>query len=81
MMAALKLAGMRDAFDEVLADGLKRQHPMQRILGRATEGRNDLPASFGVILQVPDEWCQAVGVPVELVDFDFTADSSVDRPA
>ena len=24
MMAALKLAGMRDAFDEVLADGLKR---------------------------------------------------------
>ena len=33
MMAALKLAGMRDAFDEVLADGLKRQHPMQRIIG------------------------------------------------
>ncbi len=33
MMAALKLAGMRAAFDELIADGLKRQHPVQRIIG------------------------------------------------
>lgn len=33
MMGELKLAGMRAAFDEVLADGLKRQHPVQRIVG------------------------------------------------
>lgn len=33
MMGELKLAGMRAAFDEVLADGLKRQHPVRRIVG------------------------------------------------
>ena len=33
MMATLKLAGMRAAFDELLADGLKRRHPVQRIIG------------------------------------------------
>ena len=34
MMAALKLAGMRAAFDELLADGLKRRHPVQKIIGQ-----------------------------------------------
>ncbi len=33
MMGELKLAGMRAAFDEVIAHGLKRQHPVQRIIG------------------------------------------------
>ena len=33
LMATLKLAGMRAAFDERIADGLKRQHPVQRIIG------------------------------------------------
>jgi DNA replication protein DnaC len=33
MMTELKLKGMRAAFDEVVADGLKRQHPVQRIVG------------------------------------------------
>ena len=33
MMAALKLAGMRAAFDELMADGLRRRHPVQRIIG------------------------------------------------
>ncbi len=33
MMGALKLTGMRAAFDEVLSDGVKRQHPVQRIVG------------------------------------------------
>ncbi|QQP93327.1 IS21-like element helper ATPase IstB (plasmid) [Skermanella sp. TT6] len=33
MMTELKLKGMRAAFDEVIADGLKRQHPVQRIVG------------------------------------------------
>ena len=37
MMAALKLAGMRAAFDEILANGLKRQHPVQRIIGALLE--------------------------------------------
>ena len=33
MMAQLKLAGMRTAYDEILADGLKRRHPVQEIIG------------------------------------------------
>ena len=33
MMTALKLAGMRTADDDILADGLKRRHPVQQIIG------------------------------------------------
>jgi DNA replication protein DnaC len=33
MMAALKLAGMRAAYDEVLSTGVKRQHPADQIIG------------------------------------------------
>jgi len=33
IMDELKLAGMRAAFDEVVANGLKRQHPVPRIVG------------------------------------------------
>jgi DNA replication protein DnaC len=33
LMAELKLGGMRHAYDEVIADAIKRQHPVQRIVG------------------------------------------------
>ena len=33
LMVELKLAGMRHAYDEVIADGIKRQHPVQQIVG------------------------------------------------
>ena len=33
MMGALKLAGMRHAYDEVIADAVKRQHSSQRVVG------------------------------------------------
>ena len=33
MMRELKLAGMRASFDEILANGLKRQHSIQQIIG------------------------------------------------
>src|ERR1700756_115567 len=33
MMRELKLAGMRGAFDEILANGLKRQHSIPQIIG------------------------------------------------
>ena len=33
MMRELKLAGMRAAFDEILANGLKRQHSVPQIIG------------------------------------------------
>jgi hypothetical protein len=33
LMAKLKLFGMRAAYDEIMADGLKRRHEPARILG------------------------------------------------
>jgi DNA replication protein DnaC len=33
LMAELKLGGMRHAYDEVIADAIKRQQPVQRIVG------------------------------------------------
>jgi hypothetical protein len=33
MMRELKLAGMRAAFDEILANGLKRQHSIPQVIG------------------------------------------------
>ena len=36
IMDELKLAGMRAAFDDVVANGLKRQHPVPQIVGRSS---------------------------------------------
>lgn len=33
LMVELKLSGMRDAYDEVIADALRRQHPAQHVVG------------------------------------------------
>lgn len=33
LMGDLKLAGMRQAYDEVIADAIKRQYPVQRVVG------------------------------------------------
>jgi hypothetical protein len=33
LMAELKLYGMKDAFDEIMATAVKRQHEPQRIVG------------------------------------------------
>src|SRR3546814_17686196 len=33
MMKALKLVGMRQAYDEVIADAVKRQHAAPRVVG------------------------------------------------
>ena len=33
MLDELKLAGIKSAFDEVMRNGLKRQHPVQQIVG------------------------------------------------
>ena len=90
MMAALKLAGMRDAFDEVLADGLKRQHPMQRIIGELSSAeiadkhhrRETLKA------EIADKQARSIKYQMsgaklplakELADFDFT-DTPVNEP-
>ena len=33
MMGELKLAGMRGAYDEIIAEAVKRRHPVQRVIG------------------------------------------------
>ncbi|MCJ2186655.1 hypothetical protein [Novosphingobium beihaiensis] len=33
LMAELKFAGMHHAYDEIIADALKRQHPVQNVVG------------------------------------------------
>ena len=33
MMRTLRLAGMRAAYDEVVAQAIKREHPIQRVIG------------------------------------------------
>ena len=49
MMTALKLAGMRAAYDDILADGLKRRHPVQQIIGTLLQveiAERDAPSLF-----------------------------------
>ena len=68
MMAALKLAGMRDAFDEVLADGLKRQHPMQRIIGELLKAEIADKQARSIKYQMSGA---KLPLAKELADFDF----------
>ena len=76
MMAALKLAGMRDAFDEVLADGLKRQHPMQRIIGELLKAEIADKQARSIKYQMSGA---KLPLAKELADFDFT-DTPVNEP-
>ncbi len=76
MMAALKLAGMRDAFDEVLADGLKRQHPMQRIIGELLKAEIADKQARSIKYQMSGA---KLPLAKELADFDFT-ETPVNEP-
>ena len=76
MMAALKLAVMRDAFDEVLADGLKRQHPMQRIIGELLKAEIADKQARSIKYQMSGA---KLPLAKELADFDFT-DTPVNEP-
>ena len=57
MMTALKLAGMRAAYDDILADGLKRRHPVRADHWYAAADRGRRQA--GALHQVPDDVRQA----------------------
>ena len=59
MMTKLKLAGMRTAYDDILADGLKRRHPVQTDHRRAAEGRDR--RQDGAFHQIPDGLREAAG--------------------
>ena len=76
MMAALKLAGMRAAFDELLADGLKRQHPVQRIIGELLKAEIVDKQARSIKYQMS---VAKLPLAKELADFDFT-DTPVNEP-
>lgn len=70
MLGTLKLAGMRHAFDEVLASGLKRQHPVHQIVGELLRAEIAEKQARSIRYQVA-----AARLPLakELADFDFAA--------
>ncbi len=76
MMAALKLAGMRAAFDALLADGLKRQHPVQRIIGELLKAEIADKRARSIKYQM-----SVARLPLvkQLADFAFT-DTPVNEP-
>ncbi len=68
MMAELKMLGMRLAFDEVLTNGVKRQHPAQQIIGDLLAAEIAEKHARSIRYQVG-----AAKLPLakELADFDF----------
>ena len=61
LMSELKLTGMRAAFDDILATGVKRQHPVQQIVAdfertvledALRQCRGDIP-TLQAMLQTP----------------------------
>ncbi len=76
MMAALKLAGMRAAFDELIADGLKRQHPVQRIIGELLMAEIADKRARSIKYQMS---VARLPLAKELADFEFT-DTPVNEP-
>jgi DNA replication protein DnaC len=69
MMAELKLAGMRAAFDELLADGIKRQHSALRIVGELLKAEIAEKQARSIKYQMT---IAKLPLAKELADFDFT---------
>ena len=70
MMAELSLSGMRAAYDEVMRDGLKRQRPVQQILGDLLAAEVAEKKARSIRYQLG-----AAKLPLArtLAEFDFTA--------
>ena len=76
MMTALKLAGMRAAYDDILADGLKRRHPVQQIIGTLLQVEIADKTARSIKYQMASA---KLPTAKELADFDFAA-SPVNEP-
>ena len=70
MMTALKLAGMRAAYDDILADGLKRRHPVQQIIGTLLQTEVADKQARSIKYQMTSA---KLPTAKELADFDFAA--------
>jgi DNA replication protein DnaC len=69
MMRALKLVGMRVAFDEVIATGLKRQHSVIQIVGELLKAEIAEKQARSIKYQIA---IARLPLAKELADFDFT---------
>ena len=76
MMTTLKLAGMRTAYDDILADGLKRRHPVQQIIGALLKAEIADKTARSIKYQMASARLPAAK---ELAEFDFAA-SPVNEP-
>ena len=76
MMTKLKLAGMRTAYDDILADGLKRRHPVQQIIGALLKAEIADKTARSIKYQMASAKLPAAK---ELAEFDFAA-SPVNEP-
>ncbi len=72
LMRELKLIGMRAAYDEVLSNALKRQHPAQQIIGSLLQAEIAEKQARSIRYQVA-----AAKLPLikEVADFDFSGTS------
>ena len=70
MIDELKLTGMRAAFDEVLSHGVKRQHPVQQIIGDLLAAEIAEKQARSIRYQMA---IAKLPLAKELADFDFTA--------
>ena len=69
MMATLKLAGMRAAFDEVISNGIKREQPIQQIVGDLLKAEIAEKQSRSIKYQIT---IARLPLAKEITDFDFT---------
>ena len=70
MMGTLKLAGMRHAYDEVVADAVKRQHSAQRVVGDLLTAEIDEKQARSIRYQMT---IAKLPLAKEIAAFDFTA--------
>lgn len=69
IMGELKLTGMRAAFDEVIADGLKRQYPVPRIIGELLKAEIAEKQARSIKYQLT---IARLPLAKDLAQFDFT---------
>jgi DNA replication protein DnaC len=70
MMGTLKLAGMRHAYDEVLADAVKRKHSAQRVVGDLLKAEIDEKQARSIKYQMT---IAKLPLAKEIAGFDFSA--------
>jgi DNA replication protein DnaC len=68
MMGTLKLAGMRHAYDEVVADAVKRQHSAQRVVGDLLKAEIDEKQARSIKYQMT---IAKLPLAKEIAAFDF----------